>query len=46
VWDSGKVAGDQSVHVVYGGPALRSGRRYWWKVRTWDAAGEASTTSP
>jgi alpha-L-rhamnosidase len=40
VWDSGKVDSDQSVHVVYGGPALESGHRYFWKVRTWDAGGK------
>ncbi|MHB1157776.1 MAG: glycoside hydrolase family 78 protein [Phycisphaerales bacterium] len=45
VWDSGKTAGDQSVHVVYGGAKLRSGRRYWWKACTWDAAGQASPWS-
>ncbi len=37
VWDSGKVAGAQSVDVPYGGPALKSGRRYFWRVRVWDA---------
>ena len=40
VWDSGKVDSGQSVHVVYGGRALESGRRYYWKVRTWDAEGK------
>lgn len=37
VWDSGKVASDQSVDVAYGGPQLVSARRYFWKVRTWGA---------
>jgi alpha-L-rhamnosidase len=34
-WDTGKVAGDGSVHVPYEGPPLRSGRRYAWHVRAW-----------
>jgi alpha-L-rhamnosidase len=42
VWDSGKVDSDRCVHVEYGGPALESGRRYYWTVRTWDADGNAS----
>jgi alpha-L-rhamnosidase len=45
VWDSGKVESDQSVHVEYAGPALEPRQRYWWKVRTWDAAGAASPWS-
>jgi alpha-L-rhamnosidase len=39
-WDSGKVASDQSIHVVYAGRPLQSRGRYCWKVRTWDAAGK------
>lgn len=45
VWDSGKVDSDESIHVAYGGPALESGKRYWWKVRTWDAFGQPSPYS-
>ena len=36
LWDSGKVASSQSVHIPYGGPALCSGQRVGWKVRVWD----------
>lgn len=36
VWDSGKVASDQSVHVDYGGPRLRSRQLLSWKVRAWE----------
>lgn len=39
LWDSGQVASDRSVHVVYGGEPLRSGERAWWKVRVWDKDG-------
>lgn len=45
VWDSGKVASGESVHVIYAGPPLQSGQRVWWKVRVWDAAGRASEFS-
>jgi len=44
-WDSGKVASGQTVHVVYAGKALESGRTYYWKVRFWDQNGEASAYS-
>ena len=36
LWDSGKVASDQSIHVVYAGKALVSRTRCYWKVRVWD----------
>jgi alpha-L-rhamnosidase len=45
VWDSGKVASGESVHVVYAGKTLRSGQRVWWMVRVWDAAGRPSEFS-
>ena len=45
VWDSGRVESDQSVNVIYGGPAVESRRRYYWQVRVWDAQGEASSYS-
>jgi alpha-L-rhamnosidase len=40
IWDSGRVDSSQSVGVVYGGPKLESRKRYFWKVRVWDTAGE------
>ncbi|MFE7212231.1 alpha-L-rhamnosidase [Streptomyces sp. NPDC001698] len=42
VWDSGKVASDESVLVPYGGPGLEPRTRYFWSVRVWDADGRAS----
>ena len=30
-----------SVGIAYRGPALASRRRYYWKVRVWDASGQA-----
>lgn len=44
LWDSGKVDSDQSVHVVYGGSALRSRQRVYWQIMVWDETG-ATTTS-
>jgi alpha-L-rhamnosidase len=44
-WDSGKVLSDASLFQEYGGRALRSRTRYYWHVRTWDAAGHASPWS-
>jgi alpha-L-rhamnosidase len=45
VWDTGRVESDASVHVAYAGPALESGKRYFWRVRIWDEQGEASPWS-
>jgi alpha-L-rhamnosidase len=42
VWDSGRVASQQAVDVGYGGPALGSLKRYFWRVRVWDSQGRAS----
>jgi alpha-L-rhamnosidase len=45
VWNSGKVESDRSASVEYGGKALPAATRFWWKVRTWDQATEASPYS-
>lgn len=45
VWDSGVVTSDRSIQVPYGGPALKSRQRYYWKVQTFGAAGAASPWS-
>ncbi len=36
LWDSGKVASDQSIHVVYTGKPMTARTRCYWKVRVWD----------
>ena len=41
LWDTGKVASDQSLHVAYAGKALASHASCWWKVRVWDQDGNA-----
>ena len=45
IWNSGKVASDSSVHVVYKGPRLQTDMRYYWQVRVWDNKGQSSPWS-
>jgi alpha-L-rhamnosidase len=46
VWDSGRIASDRSVGVVYDGPPLQPERRYFWRVEVWDKEGAAYPASP
>ena len=45
LWDSGRVASDQTIHVVYAGRSLASRRTCFWKVKIWDAQEQASPWS-
>jgi alpha-L-rhamnosidase len=45
IWQSGKVASDQSVLISYKGPDLKACQRYYWQVRVWDNKGRASKWS-
>jgi alpha-L-rhamnosidase len=45
IWDSGKVESSDSTQVGYAGKGLSSGKKYYWKVRYWDTAGNASPYS-
>lgn len=45
LWDLGKVESNQSIHVQYGGKALKSRARVNWKVRFWDQNGKVSDWS-
>jgi alpha-L-rhamnosidase len=45
LFDSGKVASDQSQHIEYSGPALETAKRYCWQARVWDQHGQASEWS-
>ena len=45
IWDSGKVASTESLHRVYAGPPLQSGKRYFWQVRVWEAQDQPSAWS-
>ena len=40
IWTSGRIDGAQSLNVVYKGPALAASKRYYWRVKAWDAAGK------
>ncbi len=42
LWDSGKIASDQTIHVVYKGKPLRTRMQCFWKVQVWDANGKMS----
>jgi alpha-L-rhamnosidase len=44
-WDSGKVASDESAHVVYAGQPLVARAACFWKVRLWDRDGHPSAWS-
>ena len=46
LWDSGRVKSSDSVHVAYGGAALTSRLRCYWKARVWDDSGRRSAWSP
>ncbi|HXU76736.1 MAG TPA: alpha-L-rhamnosidase N-terminal domain-containing protein, partial [Methylomirabilota bacterium] len=45
LWDSGKVASDETVNIVYAGRPLVSREVCFWKIKVWDQAGSASSWS-
>ncbi|HCO96588.1 MAG TPA: hypothetical protein DIU00_22055 [Phycisphaerales bacterium] len=45
LWDSGKVASDETVNVVYQGKPLVSRQRCFWQVRVWDKNSNVSKWS-
>ncbi|TSA33651.1 MAG: alpha-L-rhamnosidase [Porphyromonadaceae bacterium] len=45
-WTSKKVPSDESNQVAYTGPALESGKRYYWTVRIWDNQNHITDWSP
>lgn len=45
LWDSGKQAAGREIQVHYRGPALQSTQKYFWRVRNWNAADQASAYS-
>ena len=46
LWDSGRVETDQTTHIRYAGAPLVSSQQVFWKVQSWDRAGEPTTWSP
>ncbi len=45
MWDSKKVASDQSTRIIYNGKALQSRQDYWWQVRIWNEKDQSSKWS-
>jgi hypothetical protein len=45
LWDSGKVASDETTQIPYAGQPLKSSQEVFWKVRVWDANERASAWS-
>ncbi|MDB6018459.1 MAG: Alfa-L-rhamnosidase [Pedosphaera sp.] len=45
LWDSGKVASDESCQIAYAGKPLVSRQDCFWKVRIWDRDGDPSVWS-
>ena len=45
IWGSGKQTSDASIQVEYGGPALESGKVYYWQVRVADNQGHLTAWS-
>lgn len=40
LWDSGKVASDESVNIIYNGKTLTNRQNAFWKVKIWTNKGE------
>lgn len=45
LWDSGKQAGGQTLHIPYAGKPLGSSQRVYWKTQSWDAMDRPSAWS-
>jgi len=45
IWNSGKVASNNSVNIKYEGTDLKSMQRVYWQVRIWDSNNKASDWS-
>ena len=46
LWDSGKVASDETVNIIYAGQPLVSRGQYFWKVCVWDKDSQAVWSEP
>jgi alpha-L-rhamnosidase len=46
LWDSGKIDSKEATHIDYDGKPLKSSQQVFWKVRSWNVAGEESPWSP
>jgi len=45
LWDSGRVASDETIQIPYAGKPLSSFQSVFWKVRVWDQDGSVSPWS-
>jgi alpha-L-rhamnosidase len=45
IWDTDKVASEQSIHIPYEGPKLQSRQRVYWRARVWDENDRSSAWS-
>ncbi len=45
LWDTGRVAGDSSIGIVWNGARLATSQRVFWKVKTWCNRGRESAWS-
>lgn len=45
LWNSNKVQSNNSIHIEYGGSALKSNTRYFYRVKVWDNNGSESDWS-
>ena len=45
MWKSGMVESEDNIQAAYEGKPLQAATRYYWKVRTWDGAGNPSPFS-
>ncbi|MBI5380355.1 MAG: alpha-L-rhamnosidase N-terminal domain-containing protein, partial [Opitutae bacterium] len=46
LWDSGRIPSERTWIVAYGGPSLRAGGTYYWRVRLWTKSERSSHWSP
>lgn len=42
LWQTGKIATSQNIHIEYRGPALQSFKKYYWRVKLYNQDGIAS----
>ena len=45
LWSTGKINSDQSLDIIYEGPAVESMQRVYWQVRIWDNDNKVSKWS-
>jgi alpha-L-rhamnosidase len=46
IWDSKRIASDESIQIYFNGNQLGSDRKYFWKVKVWDQDKLAHTSEP